>query len=41
MVQLVHPDQSWQVLEALTGHAEAILQALNLPYQAMLLCGGI
>ncbi len=40
MVQLVHPDQSWQVLEALTGHAEAILQALNLPYRAMLLCGG-
>ena len=40
MVQLVHPDQSWRVLEALTGHAEAILQALNLPYRAMLLCGG-
>lgn len=40
MVQLVHPDQSWQALEELTSHAEAILQALNLPYRAMLLCGG-
>jgi len=40
MVQLVHPDESWDALEALTGHAEAILQALNLPYRAMLLCGG-
>ncbi len=40
MVQLVHPDESWQALDELTGHAEAILQALNLPYRAMLLCGG-
>jgi seryl-tRNA synthetase len=40
MVQLVRPDESWEALEALTGHAEAILQALNLPYRAMLLCGG-
>lgn len=40
MVQLVHPNESLQALEELTGHAEAILQALNLPYRAMLLCGG-
>ena len=40
MVQLVHPSESLQALEELTNHAEAILQALNLPYRAMLLCGG-
>ena len=40
MVQLVHPSESLQALEELTGHAEAILRALNLPYRAMLLCGG-
>ena len=40
MVQLVHPDESWAALQELTGHAEAILQALELPYRAMLLCGG-
>ena len=40
MVQLVRPSESLQALEELTNHAEAILQALNLPYRAMLLCGG-
>lgn len=40
LVQLVHPDDSWQALEALTGHAEAVLQALRLPYRAVVLCGG-
>jgi seryl-tRNA synthetase len=40
MVQFVHPDQSNQAHEALTGHAEAILQALGLPYRTVILCGG-
>ena len=40
LVQIVHPDQSWQVLEQLTGHAEAILQLLALPYRKMALCSG-
>ncbi|MFY9327040.1 MAG: serine--tRNA ligase [Georgfuchsia sp.] len=40
LVQIVHPDQSWQVLEQLTGHAEAILQKLDLPYRKMALCTG-
>ena len=38
LVQIVHPDHSYQALEALTGHAEAILQKLELPYRAMALC---
>jgi seryl-tRNA synthetase len=29
MVQIVHPDQSYQALEEMTGHAEAILQKLG------------
>ena len=40
MVQIVHPDQSYQALEDMTGHAEAVLQALGLPYRVMLLCTG-
>ena len=40
MVQFVHPDQSHQAHEALTSHAEAILQALGLPYRTVILCGG-
>jgi seryl-tRNA synthetase len=40
MVQIVTPDQSWQALEEMTGHAEAILQKLNLPYRVVALCGG-
>lgn len=40
MVQLVEPEQSYAALEALTGHAEAILQALGLPYRKMALCSG-
>ena len=40
LVQIVHPEQSWQVLEQLTGHAEAILQKLELPYRKMALCTG-
>lgn len=40
MVQIVKPEQSMQVLEELTGHAEFILQSLGLPYRKVLLCGG-
>jgi seryl-tRNA synthetase len=38
MVQIVHPDHSNAALEDMTGHAEAILQKLGLPYRVMLLC---
>jgi seryl-tRNA synthetase len=40
MVQIVHPDTSYEALEAMTGHAEAILQKLGLPYRVMSLCTG-
>ena len=40
MVQFVHPEQSSEAHEALTGHAEAILQALGLAYRTVILCGG-
>jgi len=40
MVQIVHPDKSYEALEDMTGHAEAVLQALGLPYRVMLLCTG-
>ena len=40
MVQIVHPEHSDAALEEMTGHAEAILQALGLPYRVMLLCTG-
>ncbi len=40
MVQITHPDQSDQALEEMTGHAEAILQKLGLPYRVMSLCTG-
>ena len=40
MVQIVHPDKSYEVLEEMTGHAEVILQKLGLPYRVMLLCTG-
>lgn len=40
MVQIVHPDHSYAALEAMTGHAEAILQRLGLPYRVMALCTG-
>ena len=38
MVQIVHPDTSYTALEAMTGHAEVILQKLELPYRVLLLC---
>ena len=40
LVQLVRPEDSWQAHEELTGHAEAILQKLNLPYRKVTLCAG-
>ena len=40
LVQVVEPTKSEAALEELTGHAEAILQALNLPYRKVILCGG-
>ena len=40
LVQVVDPEQSDAALEELTGHAEAVLQALELPYRVMVLCTG-
>jgi seryl-tRNA synthetase len=40
MVQIVHPDKSYEALEQMTGHAEVILQKLGLPYRVMALCTG-
>ena len=40
LVQLVHPEQSYERLEELTGHAESILQGLDLPYRVVTLCSG-
>ena len=40
MVHIVKPEDSYQTLEELVGHAEALLQSLELPYRVMTLCGG-
>ena len=40
MVQFVRPEDSWDALEELVGHAEMILQKLELPYRTVTLCGG-
>jgi seryl-tRNA synthetase len=40
LVQIVKPEDSWQALEDLTSHAEAILEKLELPYRRMALCTG-
>ncbi|WP_018077204.1 serine--tRNA ligase [Thiobacillus denitrificans] len=40
LVQMVKPEDSYAALEALTAHAEAILQRLGLPYRKMALCSG-
>ncbi|MBK1731219.1 serine--tRNA ligase [Thiococcus pfennigii] len=40
LVQIVRPDASYQALEALTGHAETVLQRLGLPYRVVALCAG-
>ena len=40
LVQICHPNKSFDALENLTSHAESILQELNLPYQVVELCSG-
>ncbi|CAM3649280.1 serine--tRNA ligase [Parendozoicomonas haliclonae] len=40
MVRIVHPEQSFEALEEMTGNAEAVLQKLDLPYRVVALCGG-
>lgn len=40
LVQMVKPSESYQALEALTGHAETVLQRLQLPYRVVALCAG-
>ncbi len=40
MVQITHPDKSYEALEQMTAHAEAILQKLELPYRVLALCTG-
>ena len=40
MVQIVHPEKSYEALEQMVGHGEAILRKLGLPYRVLLLCTG-
>ncbi|MBW7859531.1 MAG: serine--tRNA ligase [Rhodocyclaceae bacterium] len=40
LVRIEHPERSWDALEELVGHAEAILRKLELPYRKMVLCTG-
>jgi len=40
LVHIVHPDESWDTLEKLVGHAETVLQKLDLPYRVVTLCSG-
>jgi seryl-tRNA synthetase len=40
MVQIVHPEKSYEALEEMVGHAEMILQRLGLPYRVLALCTG-
>jgi len=40
MVQIVHPEKSYEALEQMVGHGEAILRRLGLPYRVLLLCTG-
>ena len=40
LVQICHPDHSFEALENLTSHAESVLKDLNLPYQVVELCTG-
>src|SRR3546814_1447688 len=40
MVQIVHPDHSYDALEEMVGHAETVLQRLGVAYRVVLLCGG-
>jgi seryl-tRNA synthetase len=40
MVQVVHPEKSYEALEEMVGHAEAVLKKLGLPYRVITLCTG-
>jgi seryl-tRNA synthetase len=40
LVQLVHPEKSYEVLEEMVVHVEKLLQSLHLPYRILRLCGG-
>jgi len=40
LVQFAAPERSWEALEELVGHAESILQKLELPYRVVVLCAG-
>jgi seryl-tRNA synthetase len=40
IVQLVHPDKSYEVLDEMVNHVEKLLQTLELPYRLLRLCGG-
>jgi len=40
IVQLVHPDNSYEVLETMVSHVEKLVQSLELPYRILRLCGG-
>ena len=40
IVQLVHPDKSYLVLEEMVTHVEKLVQSMNLPYRILRLCGG-
>lgn len=40
IVQVVHPEQSYQVLEQMSTYVQSLLQALELPYRVLSLCGG-
>ena len=40
IIQIVHPDKSYEVLDAMVTHVEALIQSLGLPYRVLRLCGG-
>ena len=40
IVQLVHPEKSYEILEEMVSHVEKLVQSLNLPYRILKLCGG-
>jgi seryl-tRNA synthetase len=40
IIQIVHPDKSYEALDQMVMHVEKLLQALQLPYRILLLCGG-
>jgi seryl-tRNA synthetase len=40
IVQVAHPDKSYEVLESMSAHVQSLLQKLGLPYRVLRLCGG-